>query len=153
MNPTGIFFIRQSEQERPASQADPATLSSLGIWHRNFNRKATQAGRSVWETHCACQSEPANWCEHSKSVTLLAYWFVTRREKGTGWQGKRSPKGLQRDIPTPTCRSEEGEDGGPGWPGWGVPQEKQIPIVSNCPVINKMKNNGHYRSLAQSVTF
>lgn len=52
MNPTGVFFIRQAEQERPASPADPATLSSLGIWQRNFNRKAAQAGRSAEETLC-----------------------------------------------------------------------------------------------------
>lgn len=93
MNPTGVFFIRQAEQERPASPADPATLSSLGIWHRNFNRKATQAGRSVEETRCACQSELTNWCEHSKSAAPLAWRFVTRREKGRGWQGKGVLKG------------------------------------------------------------
>lgn len=93
MNPTGVFFIRQAEQERPASPADPATLSSLGIWHRNFNGKATQAGRSVEETHCACQSELTNWCEHSECATLLAWWFVTRREKGRGWQERGVLKG------------------------------------------------------------
>lgn len=47
MNPTGVFFIRQAGKERPGSQADPATLSSLGIWHGNVNKNATQAGRQV----------------------------------------------------------------------------------------------------------
>lgn len=72
MNPTGVLFIRRAGEERLVSQADPATLSSLGIWHRNFNRKATQAGRSVQETHCACQSELTNRREHSECAALLA---------------------------------------------------------------------------------
>ena len=93
MNPTSVVFIRQAEQERAASPADPATLSSLGIWHQNFNRKATQAGRSAEETRCACQSELTNWCEHSKSATPLAWRFEARREKGRRWQGKGVLKG------------------------------------------------------------
>lgn len=82
MNPTGVLFIRQARGERPASQADPATLSSLGIWHRNFNRRATQAGRSVLETHCACQSELTSLREHSKCAALWAWQSVTSVEEG-----------------------------------------------------------------------
>ncbi|KAK5854944.1 hypothetical protein PBY51_005093 [Eleginops maclovinus] len=72
MNPTGVLFIRQAGGERPASRADPATPPSSGIWHRNFNRKATQAGRSVQETRCACQSELTSRREHSERAALLA---------------------------------------------------------------------------------
>lgn len=81
MNPTGVLFIRQARGKRPASQADPATLSSLGIWHRNFNRRSMQAGRSVLETHCECQSELTNRREHSKCAVLLAWQSVTSVEE------------------------------------------------------------------------
>lgn len=87
MNPTGILFIRQAGEERPVSQADPTTLSSLGIWHRNFNRKARQAGRSVQETHCACQSELTNRREHSKCAALLACYKLTVCNKRGGREG------------------------------------------------------------------
>lgn len=99
MNPTGILFIRQAGREGPASQADPASLSSLGIWHRNFNRRATQAGRSVQETNCACQSELTNWREHSKVAALLAWQSVTsveeekEDEEGMKASGKAVGKG------------------------------------------------------------
>ena len=73
MNPTGVLFIRQAGGERPASRADPATLSSLGIWHRNFNRRATQARRSVQETHCACQSGLTGRREHSECAAAPPY--------------------------------------------------------------------------------
>lgn len=36
--------------------ADPAALSSSGMWHRNFNGRATRAAGSERETRCACQS-------------------------------------------------------------------------------------------------
>ena len=99
MNPTGVLFIRQAGGERPASRADPATLSSLGIWHRNFNRRATQAGRSVHETHCACQSELTNRREHSKCAALLAWQSVTSVEEGKGDGGgmKGSGKAVVKD--------------------------------------------------------
>lgn len=96
MNPTGVLFIRQAGGERPASHADPATLSSLGIWHRNFNRRATQAGGSVQETHCACQSELTNRREHSKCAALLAWQSVTSvvegKEDREGIKGKKGKK-------------------------------------------------------------
>lgn len=72
MNPTGVLFIRQARGERPASRADPATLSSSGIWHWNFNRSAAQAGRSVPETQRACQSALTKWRERSECAVLLA---------------------------------------------------------------------------------
>lgn len=128
MNPTGVLFIRQAGGERPASQADPATLSSLGIWHRNFNRRATQAGRSVQETHCACQSELTNRREHSKCAALLAWQSVTSVEEGKeDWEGmKASGKEVVKGSRGTTLRywaaiqlRGEEEDGRPGWQGPG----------------------------------
>ena len=124
MNPTGVFFIRQARGERPASQADPATFSSLGIWHRNFNRRTTQAGRSVLETHCACQSELTNWREHSKCAVLLAWQSVTSLEERKEDEermmvsGKAVVKGSRgttlRHWAAIQVRVEKG-DWGPGW--------------------------------------
>lgn len=124
MNPTGVLFIRQAGEERPASQADPATLSSLGIRHRNFNRKATQAGRSDQETHYACQSELTNRREHSKHAALLVWQFVRGmgqedgdREgmRGSG-EAVRGSRGTLRYWATIKVRGEY-KDGRPGWQG------------------------------------
>lgn len=123
MNPTGVLFIRQAGGERPASQADPATLSSSGIWHRNFNRRAAQAGRSVLETQCACQSVLTKWREHSECAVLLAWQSVTSPEDGEGGWGKQDGKwescgkGIKRDN-TETLSSYSGESGGGGWKAW-----------------------------------
>lgn len=120
MNPTGVLFIRQAGGERPASHADPATFSSLGIWQRNFNGRATQAGRSVQETHCACQSELTSRREHSKCAALLAWQSVTSivegkedngRMKGCG---KAAVKG-SRGTTVRYWAAESGEGSGGGW--------------------------------------
>lgn len=136
MNPTGVLFIRQAGEERPVSQADPATLSSLGIWHRNFNRKATQAGRSVQETHCACQSELTDRREHSKCAALLAWQFVTIVEEekgdGEGMKGKweSGGKGIWRDNSYSSERRGKEVNGGPRWQGPGGKPRQSLPCLS-----------------------
>lgn len=110
MNPTGVLFIRQAGGERPASHADPATPSSLGIWHRNFNRRATQAGGSVRETHCACQSELTNRREHSKCAALLAWQCVT-----SVVEGKEDREGIKVKKEKKWWGDQEGQR-------WGIEQ-------------------------------
>lgn len=130
MNPTGVLFIRQAGGERPASQADPATLSSLGIWHWNFNRRATQAGRSVLETRRACQSELTNRREHSKCAALLAWQSVTSVEEGREdsgrmmASGKAAVRGSRGTTPRHWAAIQVREEEGDGRPGWQEPGGK-----------------------------
>lgn len=131
-NPTGVLFIRQAGGERPTSWADPATLSSSGIWHWNFNRRAAQAGRQVSPGDAACMPICADQVAWTQRACCAAGLTVCNEPEGWGGadeermmaSGKAVVKGSRgttlRHRAAIQVRAEEGD--GRLW--WQVPAGK-----------------------------